>query len=188
MQRFVPLLWWLLWTLLSRDHCSNGRCGHPSYWLVITPVSELYSKQLYVYSIALTCPIGRTYQPEVLSLLYYCLCCNVIILLTIKFVKKTTTTTTIIVPHHNVCPTMWTPNNSCLSNSWTNKEAGNTSKKTLEIKCSLYLYFYNTNLPIIWTKYVQVILSLLKNGQNANPNLENRIANRIHPWSQQALI
>ena len=43
-------------------------------------------------------------------------------------------------------------------------------KKTLEIKCSLYLYFYNINLPIIWTKYVQVILSLLKNGQNANPN------------------
>ena len=39
--RFVPLLWWLLWTLLSCDHGSNGRCGHPSYWLVITPVSEL---------------------------------------------------------------------------------------------------------------------------------------------------
>ena len=34
-------LWWLLWTLLSCDHGSNGRCGHPSYWLVITPVSEL---------------------------------------------------------------------------------------------------------------------------------------------------
>ena len=33
--------------------------------------------------------------------------------------------------------------------------------------------FYNINLPIIWTKYVQVILSLLKNGQNANPNPEN---------------
>ena len=31
MQRFVPSLWWLLWTLLSRDHGSSGRCGHPSY-------------------------------------------------------------------------------------------------------------------------------------------------------------
>ena len=30
MQRFVPLLWLLLWTLLSRNHGSNGRCGHRS--------------------------------------------------------------------------------------------------------------------------------------------------------------
>ena len=93
-----------------------------------TPFGNHCYKQLYVYSIALIpapcfndvrllgataerqrdplgVEIGRTYQPEALSLLYYCLCCNVIILLTIKFVK-TTTTTTIIVPHHNVCPTM----------------------------------------------------------------------------------
>ena len=45
-------------------------------------------------------------------------------------------------------------NNSCLSNSWTNKAAGNTSK-TLEIKSSIFIFLqhqspYNMNKICLW--------------------------------------